>query len=319
MASPNTSYSSIAATTLENRSRRIADNVTRNNPLLARLQERGKIRPASGGTKLLETISYAENPNFGWYTGYDLLPIAATEVLTNAEYPWKQAACPVTMSGLEMLQNTGRDAIFDLLEEKIANAEATMVNQLSTAIYSDGTGYGGKQLTGLGAAVVASPTTGTYGGIDRATWTFWRNKTTGALGAQTADTILPNMHALYAQLLRGADKPDLIVMGSTLWGVLMEATTPMQSFTNTNQANLGFPSVKFMGADVVLDGNAPATAAYFLNTNYISLRPHRDRNMVTLSPDKRQQINQDAVVTILAWAGNLTMSGAQFQGYFQGS
>jgi len=319
MASPNTSYSSIAATTLENRSRRIADNVTRNNPLLARLQERGKIRPASGGTKLLETISYAENPNFGWYTGYDLLPIAATEVLTNAEYPWKQAACPVTMSGLEMLQNTGRDAIFDLLEEKIANAEATMVNQLSTAIYSDGTGYGGKQLTGLGAAVVASPTTGTYGGIDRATWTFWRNKTTGALGAQTADTILPNLHALYAQLLRGADKPDLIVMGSTLWGVLMEATTPMQSFTNTNQANLGFPSVKFMGADVVLDGNAPATAAYFLNTNYISLRPHRDRNMVTLSPDKRQQINQDAVVTILAWAGNLTMSGAQFQGYFQGS
>jgi uncharacterized protein with WD repeat len=51
-----------------------------------------------------------------------------------------------------------------------------------------------------------------------------------------------------------------------------------------------------------------------LNTNYIHYRPHSARNFVSLSPNKRYSINQDAEVQILAWAGALTMSGSQFQG-----
>jgi len=46
----------------------------------------------------------------------------------------------------------------------------------------------------------------------------------------------------------------------------------------------------------------------------LHLRPHRDRNFVALDPSKRYSVNQDAVVQLLAWAGNLTVSGAQFQG-----
>ena len=53
---------------------------------------------------------------------------------------------------------------------------------------------------------------------------------------------------------------------------------------------------------------------YFLNTNFLKFRPHKDRNFVPLSPNKRYSINQDAETQILAWAGNLTCSGAQFQG-----
>jgi hypothetical protein len=73
-----------------------------------------------------------------------------------------------------------------------------------------------------------------------------------------------------------------------------------------------------MNADVLLDGgiggNATASTAYFLNTKYIFWRPHKARNMVPLSPNKRYALNQDAEATILAWAGNMTTSGAQFQG-----
>ena len=53
---------------------------------------------------------------------------------------------------------------------------------------------------------------------------------------------------------------------------------------------------------------------YFLNTKYLHFRPHSARNFVPLSPNKRYSINQDAEVQILGWAGNLTCSGAQFQG-----
>jgi hypothetical protein len=319
MAFANSSITDVMATTIEYRSRKIADNVTNSNALLARLQEKGRIRPFSGGTKIIEEIAFAENPNFGWYSGYDLLPVSAADVLSGAEYPIKQCACPVTISGLERLQNSGREALIDLLEARLNVAESTMANNIQTAIYSDGTGSGGKQLTGLAAAIVANPATGTYGGIDRATWTFWRNQYTGSLGAQTTATILANMNSLWASLVRGSDKPDLIIMGSSLWGIFMGALQPLQQFVNSNTANAGFVSLKYMGADVVLDTSAPSTAAYFLNTNYIFLRPHRDRNMVPLTPQRRVAINQDAEVQILAWAGNLTMSGSRFQGYFQGS
>ena len=73
-----------------------------------------------------------------------------------------------------------------------------------------------------------------------------------------------------------------------------------------------------MGTDVILDGGIGGAATtktmYFLNTNYIHYRPHAGRNMVPLSPNRRYSVNQDAEVQILAWAGNLTSSGAQFQG-----
>jgi hypothetical protein len=96
-----------------------------------------------------------------------------------------------------------------------------------------------------------------------------------------------------------------------------------QRFTDPSSASLGFPSLKFMDADVVLDGGiggfCPGTTAFFLNTKYLHYRPHASRNMVALSPTKRSAINQDAEVQIIGWAGNLTCSGRQFQGRWNGS
>lgn len=320
MSFPN--VSDIVATTIQSRTRQIADNVTKNNAILQRLSQRGKIRTFSGGNVILEELSFAENPNAGFYSGYDLLPVAAADVISAAEFQIKQFAVPVVISGLEQLQNAGREQMIDLMEARINVAESTMANQLSTAIYSDGTGNGGKEVTGLDAAVATDPTTGTYGGINRATWAFWRNGTfdanTDGGAAVSSSNIQVYMNALWAKLVRGSDRPDLIVMDNVMWAYYMGSLQPQQRFTDPAAANLGFPSIKFMDADVVLDGGiggaAPAKTAFFLNTKYISWRPHRDRNMVPLSPDRRYSINQDAEVQILAWAGNLTCSGAQFQG-----
>jgi hypothetical protein len=320
MSFPN--VSDIVATTIQSRSRTIADNVTKNNAILSRLSQRGKIRTFSGGNVILEELSFAENPNAGFYSGYDLLPVAAADVISAAEYQIKQFAVPVVISGLEQLQNAGREQMIDLMEARINVAESTMANQLSTSIYSDGTGNGGKEVTGLDVAVPTDPTTGTYGGINRATWSFWQS---GAFDAATdggaavsSSNIQVYMNALWAKLVRGSDRPDLIVMDNIMWAYYMGSLQPQQRFTDPTQANLGFPSIKFMDADVVLDGGiggaAPEKTAFFLNTKYLSWRPHRDRNMVPLSPDRRYAINQDAEVQILAWAGNLTCSGAQFQG-----
>lgn len=334
MAFPN--VSDIVATTIENRSRKIADNVTKNNALLARLQQKGNIRTVSGGSVIFEELSFQENGNAGYYSGYDLLPVAAQDVISAAQFTLKQAACPVVISGLEMLQNSGREQFIDLLEARIGVAEASMKNLISQGIYSDGTGSGGKQITGLDAAVEATATasqTSTYGGISRATWPFWRNYAVNAQNISTAALVQAVMNTAWANLVRGGDRPDFIVMDNQFWSTYLASLQAIQRFTDPSTAALGFPTIKFMDADVVLDGGIGGFAgfnggagtfngkptAYFLNTTYIKFRPHKDRNFVPLSPEKRYAVNQDAEVSILAWAGNLTTCGAKFQGRVVGA
>jgi hypothetical protein len=290
---------------------------TKNNALTAYLNKRGNRKPFSGGNTILQEISFAENANGGWYSGYDLLPVAAQDVISAAEFAIKQLACPVVMSGLEQLQNAGREQMIDLIEGRINVAESTMANLMAQGVYSDGTTYGGKTITGLDAAVAVTPTN-TYGGIDRATWTFWKNKSTTAGTALTSATVQGAMNTMWASLVRGSDQPDLIVMDNTFWGLYVASLQSLQRFASPETGNLGFATLKYMGADVILDGGiggfATTKTAYFLNTKYIFLRPHSQRDMVPLSPNRRFSINQDAEVQILAWAGNLTSSGPQFQG-----
>jgi len=320
MAFPN--ISDIMATTIENRSKKAADNVSKNNALLRKLQMKGKVKPFSGGTKIYQELTFAENSNAGFYSGYDILPVGVSDVISAAEYNIKQAAVPVVISGLEMLQNSGKERMIDLMDTRITVAETTMKNLIAGSLYSDGTGYGGKEIDGLNAAVPTAPNTGVYGGIDRATWNFWRTKLSDQTAANGLDPtkIQGYWNALWAQLVRGTERPDLILVDATVWGVYQASLQTLQRFTSPETGNLGFPSLKFMDADVVLDGGiggfCPAGTAFFLNCDYLHYRPHSGRNMVPLSPNRRYATNQDAEVQIMAWAGNLTMSGSQFQGRY---
>jgi len=320
----------IVATTIESRSRTIADNVTNNNAGLAYIKEKGNVKTISGGSEILEELAFAENSNGDFYSGYDLLPVAAQDVISAARFSLRQAAVPIIMSGLEDLQNSGREQMIDLLDARISVGESTMANILSFGFYGDGTTSGGKAITGIDAAVPAGGatgrvSTGTYGGIVRATWAFWQPYYNLMAAAATKDSIQGAMNDTWAQLVRGQDRPNVIIADSFMWGVYMASLQAQQRFTDPNSARLGFPTIKYMDADVVLDGGiyfassswgtgAPAKTMLFLNTKFLKWRPHARRDMVPLSPNKRYAVNQDAEVTILAWAGQLTCSGQYFQG-----
>lgn len=314
-AFPN--VSDIVATTIEKRSKKIQDNVTLNNGLLAYIKDKGNVREISGGTVIFEELSFQENGNAGWYSGYDLLPVAAQDVLSAAQFDIKQAAVPVTISGLDELKNDGPEQMIDLMSGRLDVAESTMMNLIAAGMYSDGTGAGGKQLVGLDLAVPVTPTTGTYGGIDRAVWQFWRSKST-TIASVTAATVQPAMNAMWASLIRGMDRPNLLLMDTLWWTQYLASLQALQRFTQAETGRLGFPTIKFMDADCVLDGGiggfAAARTCFFLNTKFLFYRPHRRRNMVPLSPNRRYAVNQDAEVQILAFAGNMTSSGAQYQG-----
>jgi hypothetical protein len=319
MASPN--LSEIVTTTLRNRTGKLADNVTENNALLNRLKKRGKVKTVSGGRSIVQELEYAENSTYKRYSGYETLNISPSDVFTAAEFDYKQAAVAVSISGLEQLQNTGENAIIDLLGSRIRNAEKTMMNNIAADCYSDGVADGGKQIGGLQLLVSKTPTSGTVGGIDRLTWSFWRNKATVSGSPASAANIQDRMNSMALSLVRGTDRPDLIVADTNYYQFYLNSLQAIQRITNPDMGAAGFTSLQYFGhggaADVVLDGGiggaCPTNTMYFLNTDYIFFRPHADRNMVPLG-DERFAVNQDAMVKLIGFAGNMTLSNASLQG-----
>lgn len=319
MSSPN--LSEIVTTTLRNRSGKLADNVTKNNALLFRLSRRGKIKPVSGGRTIVQELEYAENSTYKRYSGYELLNINPSDVFTAAEFNYAQSAVAISISGLEQLQNTADAQVIDLLESRIGNGERTMKNNIALDCYSDGTADGGKQIGGLQALVDPTPATGTVGGIDAASWSFWRNvafdATTDGGAAASSSNIQSYMNRVYLQLCRGADKPDLIVADNNYYRFYLESLQAIQRVASDEMAQAGFESLKYMGADVVLDGGfgggAGTNTMYFLNCDYLHFRPHRDRNFAPIG-DERFAVNQDAMVKLLGFAGNMTVSNRFLQG-----
>jgi hypothetical protein len=265
--------------------------------------------------------------NTNYYYGYEVLNVSQNSPISSAQFSITQYAAAVSISGLEMIQNSGKEAIIDLLDGRMMVAEAQLANRIGADIYTDGTGNSGKNITGLGAAVPDAPSTGTYGGINRATYSFWRSQkysgVTDGGSAVSASNIQSYMDALAVQLIRGTDKPDLIVADSNYYRLYLQSMQSIQRVTDGGNSTqgAGFASLKYYGAgmasDVVLDGGigsaATANHMWFLNTKYLMFRPPVDRNFVPIGGE-RQAVNQDAIVKLIGWAGNLTSSGPQFCG-----
>ena len=319
MASPN--LNEIVTTTLRNRSGKLADNITNNNALLARMKKKGSIKPVSGGRTIVQELEYAQNGTYQRYAGYQVLNIQPSDVFTAAEFDWKQAAVAVTWNGLEIdVQNTGAEQIIDLLESRIQNAEKTMSNNLSYDLYSNGTADGGLQIGGLQLLVADAPNSGVVGGIDRAQWPFWRNQkfsgTSDGGAAVSAANIQGYMNQLWLATKRQNDVADLIIADNNYFNFYWSSLQAIQRITDDGAGQAGYQNLKYMGADVVADGGVgaacPANHMYFLNTDYIKYRPSAKRNMVPL--ETVSSINQDASVKLVVWAGNMTLSNAQLQG-----
>lgn len=318
-------WDELATTTLRNRSKKLSDNFSRQTALFDRLKKKGNVKPFSGGRSIVRELAYAANGTTKRYSGYETLDIRPQQVFSAAEYYLKQAAVAVTMSGLEMLTNAGPSAVIDLMEARIENAERSLLEMLASDAYSDGTSDGGKQMGGL-QLLVSDAGTGTVGGINSSTWAFWRNQKLGftadSLGTPGSTTIQSAMNRLWQKCSRGRDVPDLIIADNVYFRYYWESLQAIQRITQANDGQAGFMSLKFMNADVVSDGDssasyvqgyAPASHMWFLNTNHIYYQPHRDRDFVPLNPT-RYAISQDAMVKLIAWAGQMTTDNRQLQG-----
>jgi len=316
MSSPNSTFTELVTTTFRKHRKEIKDNLSNRNALLKYINKRGNYITEDGGLTIATPLDYQANGTYQRYSDWDALNIAASDVISSAEYQWRQIAINVVASGRELKINSGDSKIINLAKSRMKNAIRTFNNNFSSDLYSSGSLS--NQINGL-QAIVADAGAGTVGGIDSATWAFWQNSvfdlSTNSV-TMSATTIEGSaMLPLWLTLDRGPDDcPDLIVADNNYFAFFENSQVSMKRYASSDKANAGFATIKYKNADVMFDGNSgiPANHMYFLNTEYLKLVVHKDADLTEL-PEQRP-VNQDGVVIPVLWMGNLVCSNRKMQG-----
>jgi len=330
-------YHQILSMALEDRSSSYEDLVSNNNAMLAVLRRKGLWRTYSG-PRIRQTLQINKQ-DAQWYSGYDQLLNPALDLFNDVFYSPKMVVVPVILSMQEILNNEGEAQLIDTLEAYMDAAERSLEDTMDAAIYSAGTLFGGKQLTGLAAAVPVIPNTGVYAGVDRAALPIWQTTSydasaaagttplPAALGTQVSSTtIRPMLNYIMTKQSRGKQYADLLIMSPEHYAAYDAATVAIQRQTNeTSLGKLGFTSIEYIGggkrAEIVLDGgigsNMPANTTFGLNTDTLRIRYNPNRNFDRLfKGDGMMPIDKDAIAQFIGWMGELTMTNPLFNWRF---
>ena len=316
MASPNSTFTELVSTTFRKHRKQIKDNLSNRNALLKYIMKRGNTRREDGGLTIACPLDYAANGTYQRYSDWDSLNISPSDVISAAEYQWRQIAINVVSSGREIRINKGDSRIINLATAKIKNALRTFNNNFSSDLYSAGALT--NQINGI-QAIVADTNTNTVGGIDASAWSFWQNSVfdLSVNGVTISATTIENsaMLPLWLTLDRGPDdQPDLIVASNDYYAFFEASQTSIKRYSDSQRANGGFVTLKYKNADVLFDGNSgiPAAHMYFLNTNYLELVVHQDADLEVM--EEMRPVNQDGAVVPILWMGNLVCSNRKQQG-----
>jgi hypothetical protein len=310
MAEPTVTQ--LVTTTLANYHKEFADNVSNSNAVTALLRKGDRIRIVDGGRTIACPLSYAEE-TFAWYTGTDLLSRATKETISEADYAPANAVASITLSGPDLAKNRGKERVLNLLEGKTENAESTMKNNITKAVYSDGTVA--KSFAGL-KAFITDNGTGIVGGIDAGTWAFWKNQfqsVARATGLQYP-ALKAGMNALWMKLIRGTEKPDLVLGDAEIYSTYESGLQENQRYADATLGALGFETLKYKTAAIVFDGAATGlVGGYMINTKYLKFEVYSGRNFEALDlPDQSPDL--DGVTKHIAFMGALTLSNRAMQG-----
>lgn len=317
MSSPNSVFTELVSTTFRKHKNKIAvDNISNRNALYAWIMKKGNKKLEDGGLSIVTTLDYNQNGTYQRYSDWDNLNISQSDVISSAEFQWRQIAINVVASGRELRTNSGESQIIKLVSSRMKNAIRTFANNFSYDLYSSGSLT--NQINGIQALIADNPAN-TVGGIDASVWDFWQNQVFDASvnGVTPSATTIEGsmMLPLWLALDRGpGDCPDLIVADNNYYKFYETSQVAIKRYSGSEMVNGGFASLKYKNADVVYDGNSgiPADHMYFLNTQYIDLNVHKDADMEELTA--RTPVNQDGEVVPFIWMGNLSISNRKQQG-----
>jgi hypothetical protein len=250
-------------------------------PLMAALIANSQ--QASGGVSSVTVpVQGSQFVNAQWsdYSGSFAQP-SVQQGAYNAEFNLKLMIAPVPFLGMEGAVQQDA-AVIPLIEARMNDATNVMMDAMATSLYNNTTNN--QQFIGLPAAVADS---GTYGNIDRGTYTWWKSKQYAAGSVNpTRQNIL---QYISGTVKNGAEVPSFGVCGFGTWTLLAQdyvgqeqyVITPGSGFdSDANGAQAAFRALMVAGVPIYPDPYCPEGTVYFLNTNYLSLYIHEQGSFV---------------------------------------
>jgi hypothetical protein len=250
-------------------------------PLMAALIANSQ--QASGGVSSVTVpVQGSQFVNAQWsdYSGSFAQP-SVQQGAYNAEFNLKLMIAPVPFLGMEGAVQQDA-AVIPLIEARMNDATNVMMDAMATSLYNNTSNN--QQFIGLPAAVADS---GTYGNIDRATYTWWKSKQYAAGSVNpTRQNIL---QYISGTVKNGAEVPSFGVCGFGTWTLLAQdyvgqeqyVITPGSGFdSDANGAQAAFRALMVAGVPIYPDPYCPEGTVYFLNTNYLSLYIHEQGSFV---------------------------------------
>lgn len=287
----------LVATTLDNYiSNTLADNVSSQIALYSWLLQKDRVTE-DGGASIREPLMYALNDTVGSYDGYDTIDLTPQTGIGYAEYPWKSVAGSVTISFEDEYKNAGSSQVLSLLQAKIDQLELSFTEYFAQTFFGAGTGNGGKDMLGLQALIAAS---GTVGGIDSGTETWWRSVVDSNLNIATN---INELNTLFNSVIRGTDRPDFEITTQAGFEKYESLASPNIRFQSTQLAELGFDALAHKNAELVFDFYCPSGNWFVLNSKHLKLVTHSMAWMKMF--DFVRPANQVAKSALVIAVGNL--------------
>jgi hypothetical protein len=311
--------SDIYATTWELREKKPADAVTDNIPLLWKMRKSGGIKTIPGGRFISENIRIAQNQYVQLIDPDEEIAMGYNNTLASFEFTPKIIVTPTVINELEQAQNQGESEFLDLLDERQEIADASTYNVMEAMLQGDGTTYGGKAFSGIRSFIVDSTGTGSIGGISRVTYSAIRNASVNFASVFGSATDSSNIESRlrYAKnlIVRGTDKPDLALLGTTYYNAGADSFSGKQRITvNKDMYEANFDNYVIEGMTAVLANgkifsglsHIAADRGYLLNTKTFKLKMYQGYNFQPLN--KRTSFNQLVDASLLLGIGNLTIN-----------
>lgn len=198
--------------------------------------------------------------------------------LVPAEFNLKGLVVPVPLLGMQSMLQVD-ETVVSLLEATMDDASNQAVSMLTNALFNNASNA--QQLGGFPLAI---SNTGTYGGINRATYTNWQSNVIaeGTVAPTRNSTLLDVIKTTSAGF---GERPTFGVTGPLTWHKLATDFTSQERY-NVNPggtyadsqfgAAAMFQALSVGGVPIYLDANATEGEIYYLNENYVSLYIHQD-------------------------------------------
>jgi len=275
---PFLSTAEINAFVERNLRKTIIDQRFQAKPILGIFRGKKRLVLEDGGSIISQPILAQPNETAVTYSGADILPTDSQEEFTTYEIPWKQAQVSVTINGIDKARASGKRAQLDLVKNKIESAYMALFNKMGNQVFANGTGNGGKDWDGLGAAVNNAQGYQVYLGIDRLANPWWQAQIYNP-GSPTALSG-GGMMTLYMQCKTDEERINLISATKTGYASFWALLTPQEQFYDSEIANLGFENIAFQGCALVDESAQPANTMNFHNLDHERMLVHRDVNFV---------------------------------------